>query len=247
VTFPGLVSSTLGEYEVVVTATDTMTYEGALPCEAGPGGILLDREIYGCPSEIQIKVADASRTGVETLEQVVSTSGGDEETVMLIETSQGSGMFVGTISAVSSSDVAPNDATLQVSNGQTILAVYEDQENTALVDCDPPAFEGLAVAQRNPLRGCVELEWAEAYDSHGPVLYNIYRYRAGSEVGELIGTTWSASYADFDAAPGQAYRYLVRTQDTAGNEDDNDVQHEVKGNPLAPVYLLLLFVDKHRR
>jgi len=247
VTFPGLVASFLGDYEVVVTAYNTVTYEGTFQSETGPGAVLLDREVYGCPSEIQIKVADSALAPLDALEQEITAAGGDREWVRLEATPPGSGMFAGAISAVSSPPVVEYDGTLQVSDGEAISVAYADREDTGLVDCDPPAFEGLSVAQRNPQRRCVELEWAEAYDAHGPILYNIYRYRAGSDVAELIGTTWSASYTDFDAAPGQAYRYLVRAQDTAGNEDDNEVQLEVKGNPLAPVYLLLLFVDKTGR
>jgi hypothetical protein len=240
VTFPGLVASSLGEYDVVVTASNTVPHTGTFESRAGPGGILLDREVYGCPSEIEIKVADAALTGEEMLEQVISTSGGDEEIVRLIQTSPGSGMFVGTIPAVSSPRVDAGDGTLQVSDGQTITAFYGRLWDRALVDCDPPAFEGLAVAQRNPARGCVELEWAGAYDDHGPIIYRIYRYAFGSNTGVLIGTTWSESYTDFDAAPGGMYRYVVRAQDAAGNEDDNMVEGLVTGSFPTGVLLLLL-------
>lgn len=247
VTFFGLVASTLGEYEVVVTATDTMTYEGAFQCEAGPAAILLDREIYGCPSEVQIKVAHSAFVDQDVLEQEITAAGGDREWIRLEATPPGSGMFVGAISAGSSPPVVQYDGTLQVSNGEIIHVAHGEQEDTALMDCDPPAFEGLTVAGRNRDRGCVELEWAEAYDDHGPIRYKIYRYKGGSDAATLIGTTWANSYTDFDAAPGMAYRYMVRAEDTAGNEDGNEVQLQVKGNPLAPVYLLLFFVDKTRR
>ncbi|MDY6988246.1 MAG: C25 family cysteine peptidase [Thermodesulfobacteriota bacterium] len=240
VTFPGLVASSLGDYEVVVTAYNTVTYEGTFQSETGPGAVLLDREIYGCPSEIQIKVADSALVDQDVLEQEITAEGGDKEWARLEATPPGSGFFVGTIAAVSTPPLVQYDGTLQVSNGQTIHVAYEEQEDQATMDCDPPGFEGLVFAGRNPQRRCVELEWAEAYDSHGPILYNIYRYRGGSDAGELIGTTWSASYTDFDAAPGLTYHYLVRAQDTAGNEDDNEVQHEVEGSSLTPVYLLLL-------
>ncbi len=238
VTFSGLVTGSLGEYDVVVTATDTTTYEGAFESVAGPGGILLDAEIYGCPSDVGIKLADADLAGVGSVYQVVET-GIDVETVELTETSPVSGVFAGSILATFSPDVHGGDGILQVTDGATISVVYADQGDTALVDCDPPAFEGLAMAQRNRERGCVELEWVGAYDDHGPILYNIYRYGAGSDTGILIGTTWSESYTDFDAAPGQTYRYVVRAQDAAGNEAENSVEVTVKGCPLAPIYLLL--------
>ncbi|MDY6950554.1 MAG: carboxypeptidase-like regulatory domain-containing protein, partial [Thermodesulfobacteriota bacterium] len=246
VTFPDLVATSLGDYEVVVTAYDTVTYAGTFQSETGPGAVFLNREVYGCPAEVRIKVADSALAHLDALEQEITATGGDREWVRLEATPAGSGFFVGAISAVSPPPVVPYDGALQVSSGETISVAHADQEDLAMVDCDPPAFEGLAVAQRNARRRCVELQWAEAYDNHGPVLYNIYRYHGDSHVAELIGSTWSESYADFDAAPGQTYYYQVRAQDTVGNEDDNEVQHEVKGTPLTPVYLLLL-LDSGRR
>jgi hypothetical protein len=240
VTFPGLVTTSLGEYEVIVTGTDTTMYRDTFESIAGPGGILLDREMYGCPSEIEIKVADSHHTGEGRMEQVVSSTGGDQETVMLTETPPGSGVFVGFITAVSSPEVEKEDGTLQVSHGETVWVVYEDLDDTALVDCDPPAFEGLAAADRNQGRGCVELYWAEAYDDHGPILYNVYRYSGGSDRGVLVETTWSESYTDFDAPSGGTYRYVVRALDAAGNEDDNTVERLVPGIfPTAAIFLLL--------
>ncbi|MDY6837595.1 MAG: C25 family cysteine peptidase [Thermodesulfobacteriota bacterium] len=223
VTFPGLVTSTLGEYDVVVTASNTIPYAGTFESQAGPGGILLDAEVYPCPSEIGIKVAHADWAGLGPIAQVVETSGGDEETVTLIEAPAGLGMFVGTIPA-DSGVALPGDGILQVSDGETILVAYGGQEDTALVDCQPPAFDGLVAATRNNRRGCVELEWNAAYDDYGPVTYNIYRYDAGSSIGILIGSTWALSFPDCDIDPGGMYRYLVRAQDASGNEDNNTVQ-----------------------
>jgi hypothetical protein len=236
VTFPGFLTSTLGEYDVVVTASNCIPFQGVLVSQAGSsGGILLDAEVYSCSSLIEIRLADADLMGLGTEDVSVHTTGGDEETVTLSETPAGTGMFVGTISTASAA-VVPGDGTLQVSHGETISAEYYDQDDgtgnpvlvqdTAVVDCQPPVFEGLKSATLDD--GCVELQWDVAFDPHGPITYNIYRDEGpGHPIGSLIGSTWGLSYRDCDCELGQTYYYVVRAEDAVGNEDSNGVERSV--------------------
>ncbi|MGB6874065.1 MAG: IPTL-CTERM sorting domain-containing protein [Dehalococcoidia bacterium] len=236
VTFPGLVTSTLGEYDVVATASNCIPFQGTFVSQArSSGGIILDAEAYSCSSEVEIRLADADLAGVETYDVLVYTSGGDNETVTLSQTEMGTGMFVGTIFTASAA-VVPGDGTLQVSDGDTILAEYYDEDDgtgnsalvqdTAAVDCQPPVFGALNSATLD--NGCVELQWDAASDPHGLITYNIYRDQApGPPIGSLIGSTWALSYRDCDCEPGQTYYYVVRAQDTVGNEDSNVVERSV--------------------
>jgi len=236
VTFPGLVTSTLGEYDVVVTASNCIPFQGVLVSQPGSsGGILLDAEVYSCSSEVEIKVADADLMGMGTHDVSVHTTGGDNETVTLIETPAGTGMFVGTISTAYAA-VVPGDGTLQVADGETISAEYYDEddgtgnsvlvEDTAAVDCEPPVFGGLNTATLD--NGCVELQWDVASDPHGPITYNIYRDQdSGPPIGSFIGSTWALSYRDCDCEPGQTCYYVVHAQDAVGNQDSNVVERSV--------------------
>jgi hypothetical protein len=236
VTFPGLVTSASGEYDVVVTASNCIPFQGVLVSQPGSsGGILLDAEVYSCSSEVEIRLADADLMGLETYDVSVYTSGGDNETVTLSQTEMGTGFFVGTIFTASAA-VAPVDGTLRVADGEMISAEYYDEddgtgnpalaEDTAVVDCQPPVFGGLNTAALD--NGCVELQWDVASDLHGPVTYNVYRNQTpGSPIGSFIGSTWGRSYRDCDCEPGRTYCYVVRAEDAVGNEDSNGVIRSV--------------------
>jgi len=194
VTFPNLVTTALGTYDVVVTASNSVPYTGTFESLAGPaGGIRMDAGLYSCASTVEVKVADADLMGLGTLDVSLSTGGGDAETVGLRETGAETGMFVGTIPTADAGVVA-GDGTLQVSDGETIAADYQDEndgtgssvwvQDTAVVDCQPPIFDGLISA--TPDRESVELQWAAASESNSVTIYNIYRDNtAGSSIGSL--------------------------------------------------------------
>ena len=236
VTFPGLITSALGEYDVVVTASNCIPFQGTFVSQTGSsGGILLDAGVYSCSSEIEIKVADADLMGVETYDVSVYTTGGEEETVTLRQTEMGTGLFIGVI-RTSHAGMQRGDGTLQVSDGETISAEYYDEDDgtrnsvlvqdTAVVDCQPPDFGGLNSATLD--NGCVELQWDAASDPHGLITYNIYRDQTpGPPIGSVIGSTWALSYRDCDCESGQTYYYVVRAQDAVGNEDGNVVERSV--------------------
>jgi hypothetical protein len=253
VTFPDFVAMTSGTYDVVVSAPDSPPFQGTFTSEPGTsGGILLDAKVYRCGSEVEIRVADTDvgwfapidvsneivfppdNANVRTLAVAVTTSGGDEETVLLQETGEGSGTFVGGI-ATELQDVVMEDGMLQVVDKESLFAGYSDVtgsdefqwiETTALIDCNAPGFDGVQSASY--LRGRVVLEWEPASDPHGPITYKIYRSES-AEVSTfaLLGTSWALSYPDYDCVPGKTYYYMVRAQDAAGNEDDNFITKSV--------------------
>jgi len=218
---------------VVVTAPQAVPFQGTFESQAGPaGGILLDAEVYACSAEVGIKVADSHLTDTETLDIGVTTSGEDRETVTLLETPAGTGVFVGGIAAASGA-VETGDGTLQMTDGVTITVQYNDEDDgadntavvqdTAVVDCQPPVFDGLVTAEAD--RDSAQLEWAVAADSRGWAIYNVYRDQtSGGGIGSLIGTTSALSFADYGCDPGQTCHYIVRSQDAVGNEDENTVE-----------------------
>ena len=232
--FPDFVAISSEEYDIVVTAPNSIPFQDTFTAMAAPsGGIILDSKVFSCASEIEIKVADAN-AGNETVDVIVSTSGGDEEKVLL-EKEEATGMFVGTISTAAAV-VEIEDGTLQVSDGQTISAEYFDEDDgkdgyiwveaTAVVDCQPPDFEGLRSATVDSDR--VLLEWEAASDLHAPITYTIYRSEIpGLEIGTPIATTWALSYPDHDCEAGSTCYYVVRAKDAVDNEDDNTVEKSV--------------------
>jgi len=236
VTFPDFITSTLGDYDVVVTAPNCIPFQGTFKSLPGPsGGILLDAGVYSCSSEIEIKAADSDVMGAGMKEVDLHTSEGDEESLILRETSMETGMFVGTI-RTDYARVVPGDGILQVRDEEVIWAEYHDDDDdsgndvwvqdTAVVDCQPPVFDGLKSATADS--GLANLEWDAASDRHGLITYNIYRDQTpGPSIGNLIGSTWAVSYPDYDIDPDQTYYYVVRAEDAVGNEDSNTIEQVI--------------------
>lgn len=232
-TFPGLTTSSLGTYDVVVTAPNAIPFTTTLESQPGAaGGLQLDKDIYSCFSSIQVKAADANLKGVGNLDIALLSSAGDSENVALAESGDNTGFFVG-ILPTTPGDPHIHDGVLQALDGQTITAQYNDANDgaghtvvvtdTAQVDCLPPLFSGLVSVS---VEDCsVHLTWEPASDPNGPVLYTIFRdLQAGPPVGNPIGETWSNSFNDYDCMPGMMLYYVVRARDILGNEENNFVE-----------------------
>lgn len=232
-TFPDLVTTDLGTYDIVVTAPNSIPYEGTFTSLPGSaGGLRMDAELYGCSSGIRIRLADADLAGNRTMDVVARTEGGDEETITLEAPDVGTGFFVGDIDT-DSGRVNPGDGAVQVADGDTILVEYLDEDNgadaavyvqhTARIDCEPPVFDGATSAEAD--RSSIELQWQAGADDLSATRYNVYRDATpGGSIGTLIATTWSHTYRDYTAVPGHLYHYVVRAIDTVGNEDTNTVE-----------------------
>lgn len=97
-------------------------------------------------------------------------------------------------------------------------------EAIATADATPPPSPSNLIAA--PISGDgVQLTWTPSSPETDVLQYNIYR--ATSSGGQnLSSPTYTVSvgivsYTDSSATPGQAYYYLVRAQDAAGNTDSN--------------------------
>jgi hypothetical protein len=232
-TFPDLTTTSLGAYDVVVTAPNAIPFNTTFESESGAaGGIQLDKDVYACFSSIQVKAADANLKSTGTLNGTLVSSAGDSETVPLAEAGDNTGFFTGSL------PIAPGapqvgDGALQLLDGQTITAQYLDADDgagntllitdTAQVDCLPPLFGGLVSVSAEDCS--VHLTWEPATDPNGPLLYTIYRdLQAGPPIGNPLGQTWSNSFNDYDCLPGMMRYYVVRARDILGNENINLVE-----------------------
>ncbi|MBE3038464.1 MAG: hypothetical protein IMZ62_06605, partial [Chloroflexi bacterium] len=96
---------------------------------------------------------------------------------------------------------------------------------TISTDTSAPAFSGLgsAVAQD----GAVRLEWPAATDSSLPVTYRIWCATSsfgGAVSGPPNFSTYDLSYLVPGLVNGQAYYFVVRSEDAVGNRDSNVVE-----------------------
>jgi hypothetical protein len=231
VTFPSLVTSELGEYEILASAENGVPVSGTIEAVPGSaGGVQLGAPVYPCFSELEVLAADAHLAGAGEIEVLITSDLGDEEGVVLVEV--GDGLFHGAVPSEPGEE-AVSDGFLQVTHGSLIAVWYYDEDDgldasgwvsdTAAIDCQAPAFEGLASARTG--LGCAELEWGAGLDPSGSVTYNIYRAEgAGPVSGEAMANTWALFYPDCDVGQGRTYTYLVRAVDAVGNEDENPVE-----------------------
>ncbi len=109
------------------------------------GTILLDRDFYNCGDAVGVTVADADLAGSGSASVTLTTDAGDSEPLGLVEGT--TAIFSGSI-ATAAGIAAPNDGALNVMDGDTITATYQDADDgtgnpatvqaSAQVDCVPP-------------------------------------------------------------------------------------------------------------
>jgi subtilisin family serine protease len=89
------------------------------------GHLNLDADYYTCSSIIPISLGDGDLEGRGSQEVTATSSGGDSETVVLIEREPPIGFFMGTI-LTASGEPNTEDGLLQLSHGESITVTYHD-------------------------------------------------------------------------------------------------------------------------
>lgn len=102
------------------------------------------------------------------------------------------------------------------------------QEPPPPADTEPPSVVTLTV--NNPTTSSLNLQWTEATDNSGSVVYDIYRD------GTLILTSATGTaYTNTGLSPGTTYSYYVKPRDPSGNtSQSNTVQGTTLQNPPPP-------------
>jgi hypothetical protein len=193
------------------------------------GDIRFDRFFYSCSDTIEIFLQDLNLVGNGTQTVTLSAAGGDSETLVLTETELSLGDFSGTIST-ELGDPNAEDGTLQLSHGQTITVIYEDEDDgtgtpaivtdTALADCEPPHILNLRIDAVGP-------EPAVIFETNEPAIGSVL-------CGPLCGGPYTIQKSDLDfegehtikltgVSPWTDYFFIVQAFDIAENEtlDDN--------------------------
>ncbi len=118
------------------------------PPITGLGTVSVDASAYRCSDRLEIELRDLDLIGLSASIDLVTTPGGDAETLTLSEDPDFNGFFYGDITLVNA-PVSVGDGILQVVNAETIVATYQDFDGgggipntataTAKVDCIPPS------------------------------------------------------------------------------------------------------------
>jgi len=153
-----------------------------------------------------------------------STTSGGQNFAVPNETTQNTSYRVlglaaqATYFVVRASDYAGNEDTNVVELSATPTA-----------DLINPTFGGLGTALDPKTGGKVNLSWSVASDASVPITYNIY-YAAtpgGQNFTTPNATTQNASYSFTGLTDDQVYYFVVRAEDSVGNEENNSVELSV--------------------
>lgn len=131
------------------------------------GRIHLDRDIYGLNQTIAVQVTDANGPEGVVCVADLRTTAGDQERLVLLPDSATLGVYRGVMST-QSGPPQPDDGFLQVTDGDTIQAEYQDittenhiSRDTALVDGQSPQLLNLLVVGAESPHPRIELEASE--------------------------------------------------------------------------------------
>jgi len=197
----------------------------------GPAGTVeLDKGLYGCSDSVGIELRDGDLLGTVSHNVLVTTSGGDSETVTLLETGADTAVFQGNI-LTGTGSVVTEDGTLQVAPGQTITVTYIDEDDgqggvnvvvtdTADVDCTPPVITNVQTTDVQGRNATITITANEPI--RGTVHY-------GTSCGSLTHSTTGTGFANPATVnltgldENTTYFYAVDVEDEAGNTatDDN--------------------------
>jgi hypothetical protein len=95
-------------------------------------------------------------------------------------------------------------------------------------DSNPPVFAGLESAVDAGTGGAIDLSWSNASDLEGsvPIKYKIYQAASpgAQDFGAVTYTTNDDEYTVSGLTNGVDYYFVVRAEDTCGNEETNTVE-----------------------
>ncbi len=193
------------------------------------GTIDVVQSAYGCADTAWFDLRDIDLAGTGPQSVQLTTSSGDVESALLVETPSVAGMFLGHI-PVSEGIPTGGNGALEVANGEIITATYQDADDgtgspatvsdTAEVDCIVPVISGVHV------QDIVGTQVWIAFDTDEPATGTV---RFGVDCG-----TWSQSTAGLAGntahlillsglMPQTTYYFSVEAVDGAANmtADDN--------------------------
>ncbi|MHC4645462.1 MAG: S8 family serine peptidase [Planctomycetota bacterium] len=213
-----------------ICASGRLNLYGAILRVLGPkGNVWLDSNVYSCSALVEVKLFDTDLSAAGTQEVTLSTDEGDSETVILTETSDVLGIFVGVISTAAGVP-NPEDGLLQVADGRIITARYHDVDDgtgNAAVTAD-----AVAADCRIPLVFNIDLdapgpEPTVTFETDEPTTARIlYSQKCGDPAAmsatDAILTT-SHTIRLSGVLPETEYFFVITPMDAAGNEglDDN--------------------------
>ncbi len=194
--------------------------------QTAAGIINIDNPTVNCSDSFQVLVSDKNLQGVPMITVQVSSSIGDSESLQLNETSPGTGVLTGIMNTGSGAPAA--DGILQVANGGTVTATYNDANrgdgqprtvtDTVPVDCAPPIVTDVNITNISTSRFTVTFQTNE-----GAACAVFTDTSCGGTTltrSTPLGTSHSVTFNGLD--PCTTYYIHIEATDAAGNTGSND-------------------------
>jgi hypothetical protein len=206
-----------------------LVYMGDFPGDNRSLGRIVATAQTSCSGTIHLRLTDSDLSGIGTQGVAITTSGGDSESVTLLEDPSHPGRFELDL-ALATGAVVVGDGTVQVGDAQEVVATYQDADNgngepalasdTTQLDCSGPVLSNvhlIAAAGTSARIGADASEPAKLqakYATSCASLTSTSPYGAASLHPE---TTLSGLTKD------SIYYYTVQAEDALGNvaTDDN--------------------------
>jgi hypothetical protein len=214
---------------VTATGPNPDVYYDQFAVNPSLGRLRADRGVVSCTSEITFTLTDQDLVGAGSQAISIVTSGGDSETLLLIEDAGTPGTFVASIDT-SPAAVSAGNGVLEIANGQIITGTYNDADDgegnpavsTAIVnaDCAGPVISNVRVERLRGFSGTVIVDLNEPGN---------LEVEFGLDCGALTSVESTAARSlspnvildELD--PQRTYFFAVTSTDAGGNStrDDN--------------------------
>lgn len=198
------------------------------------GSVKLDKSVYMANDQAQIVVRDANSVSGSSLAVEVTTSGGDQETVVLA-VSETEGVYMGAIS-LAESQAYKGNIRLDVLDGQTITVKYIDADDgmggtnvektaSAAVDGSLPHLTQLSIGRISSDSIEIQCEISE------PAIITVHYGTSALDQTVEAGIADTSHVIDLiDLEPCTYYHFILEITDVAGNiavDDNNGAYYRV--------------------
>jgi len=211
---------------------------GDLPLP-GVGVLFFDRSAYRVPDQLKLKLIDFDLAGQPSVNvRLISSTETAGETIVL-QASGPLGAF--TNSVLTATGPAASDGRLQIANGDTIEATYQDtspaaaRTASAVADLLPPVISNVSVTNRF---GRAVVSWTTDEDTTSIVRYGTNATLSFAATNNILESSHAVALGDL--VEGATYQFLVVSADEAGNVTTNDNSGNLFSFVAAPARNVLL-------
>jgi hypothetical protein len=213
---------------ITSTGPNPDVYYGQSISNTSAGRLSTAAAATSCNASVAFTLSDSDLKGAGTQAISIATSGGDTETLSLVEQAATPGVFTGSI-ATAGAPVVAGDGIVQVQDGATITATYNDANTgngtpavvtaQVKVDCAGPAISNvhtLSITGADAVVGIAASEPASLLVKYGLACGSLTQSAVSS------GLSLAPTAKLTGLATSNTYFYAVTATDAVGNATTDD-------------------------